>query len=1092
MALLTLFRFLVNSFISVKTITVATGKTKRNLYFIVVLLYFVISIFFIINSEHQYRKTKQTLISEAVQKSSIQVNQYVDIISKSLSYAIFQVESNTNYSDAILTNDTSVIRTVLKPIVANLLESKNVFFAIYTQSGSQLFNNSDIPFNTNPRYNVNKSSDSIYSFFVAYDSTNVFFIKSRTFSLNGNAYNIYSGIKDTHAVKAISYNSRVLPFIVFENEGEAKRIISYYSRDTINAILNKAGSFNSRHLHNEIKIGDNHYVLADATSEIFSQTSPVFNVFFAVNITEYAKIYNDYLQRVFIFVFGFFIVILLIVRLFYNRIINALLSLEKRLEIKLNSRTREVIDHNEQLNQIFNATTNGVRIIDKNFTVLKVNTAFCQMTGIKCDDLVGVKCYDKFPSSSCHTSNCPLEQIIQNGAEVRSVETRFSVLDKKVICQYMAKPFIAKDGELIGIIEDFKDITELHIAKEAIIETQKQYESLHDSMPVGVFVRDFEGNMHYQNAYMNKVFGPVHEGRRNLSSIYPSQLNRFFEEDKVVEKYGLFVGEEKLIDNHGIERTYVTHKFKFVGVNKQLLIGGVSIDITKRKKAEHNSYILTKAIVNSPIGILITSPEGIVEFFNPEFEKYSGQASEQIMGSTIPFCSSTETNSLSSIVKSARNGSVYQGELQINLFGNKQNWYALSVAPVFDNMGIVAHLVFTFDDISERKEYEKQIVIAKSKAEESDRLKTAFLSNLSHEIRTPLNAILGFSSLLSCPNISSIEREEIPELLVNHSNDLLELINDLIDISSMETNQFAIKKEECLLNKTLTNTFNDVINKNRSVNKSKVKTNIKLGILEDKFTILTDAKRLSQVVGHLLSNAIKFTSSGFIELGYTFKDANNLLFYVIDTGVGLTAEEKKIIFNPFRQADDSITRHFSGMGLGLAISKHIVERLGGRIWVDSTKNQGSTFYFSIPYIPVKNKFDTLVLPFKQKELFNWKNITILVADDVDSNYRFIQTLLKPTGANLLWAKNGQEAVDLVKITKVDLILMDIVMPEIDGFEATRQIKQIDSNIKIICQTAYPEDYSIAECQQSGMDSYLAKPIVPFSMLKTIDDFITKN
>ena len=1073
-----------------KTISVVTSKTKRNLYFIVILLYFVISVFFIINSEYQYRSTKKTLISEAIQKSSVQVNQCVDIIASSLAQSINLVVHNQKCKTAILTNDSFVIHNSVEPIITKLTESQNTFFAIYTESGSQLYNNSEIPFHTNLASSINLGDDGFFSHFITNDSTSLYFAKLRKISLNGSNYHIFSGIKDTDAAKSICSKSGILPFIIFHDGIQSKPVIAYNSEETVNAILNKAGNLRQSNLLKEIKIGDAYYVLADATSAIFPEIPAVFNVYFAVDITEYAKNYTTHLQRIFIFVFAFLIVVLLIVRLFHNKIINNLLSLEEKLEIQLASRTREVIDHNEQLNQIFNATTNGIRIIDKNFTVIKVNSAFCQLTGMKCNDLVGVKCYDKFPSTSCHTSNCPLEIIKQEGAEVRTIDTRYNVLEKKIVCQYNAKPFLTKDGDLIGIIEDFKDITELYNAKEAIKQTQKQYESLHDSMPVGIFVRDFEGNMHYQNTYMNKVFGPVHEGRRNLSAIYPSQLNRFFEEDKVVERYGAFVGEEKLIDTNGIERTYVTHKFKFLGVNNKPLIGGVSIDITKRKKAEHNSYVLTKAIVNSPIGVLITSPQGIVEFFNPEFEKFSGKASEKIMGSTFPY--SSNSNTLTDIVKAARNGVVYQGELQLDLFSNEQKWYALSVAPVFNNLGIVAHLVFTLDDITERKEHERQIVIAKLQAEESDRLKTAFLSNLSHEIRTPLNAILGFSSLLGCPNISNAEREEIPELLVNHSNDLLELINDLIDISAIETDQLSVNNEECQLNNTLTETFNEVITKNRFIKKSKVKTNIKLGILEDKFTILTDAKRLSQVVAHLLSNAIKFTSSGFIELGYTLKDPNNLLFYVIDSGVGFTAEEKSIIFSPFRQADDSITRHYSGMGLGLAISKHIIERLGGEIWVDSVKNQGSTFYFTIPYVPVKTKFDNAFLSLKENELFNWNNKTILVADDIDSNFKFIRTLLKPTGANLIWAKNGQEAVDMVKSTKIDLILMDVVMPEVDGFEATRQIKLIDSNIKVICQTAYPEEHTKDQIQKCGMDRYLSKPIAPFCMLKTINEFISPN
>lgn len=160
--------------------------------------------------------------------------------------------------------------------------------------------------------------------------------------------------------------------------------------------------------------------------------------------------------------------------------------------------------------------------------------------------------------------------------------------------------------------------------------------------------------------------------------------------------------------------------------------------------------------------------------------------------------------------------------------------------------------------------------------------------------------------------------------------------------------------------------------------------------------------------------------------------------------------------------------------------------------MDSTKDQGSTFYFTLPYIPVKNKFDTVVLTPKHKDVFNWQSKTILVADDIDSNYRFIQTLLRPTGANLLWAKNGREAVNMVKENKVDLILMDVVMPELDGFEATREIKRINSKVKVICQTAYPAtDHQVA-CRESGMDSYLAKPIPPILMLKTIDEFISHN
>jgi PAS domain S-box-containing protein len=683
-----------------------------------------------------------------------------------------------------------------------------------------------------------------------------------------------------------------------------------------------------------------------------------------------------------------------------------------------------------------------------------------------------------------------MEQLKAGAEVVDQRDIRFKPSGNKIICQYRATPFVGKRGEFLGIIEDFKDITELEIAKDNIKETQKQYETLMNSMPVGVYIRDFDGNMIYQNSYMDKVFGPFNFEKKNIKYIFPStQVDRFLEEDKYVQRYGSFIVEEQLIDSSGDDRTYVTHKFKFSGANNVLLIGGVSIDISKRKQAEHNYYVLSKAIKNIPIGVLISSPEGVVEFSNPEFEKISGKSNEEILGEIFPPFIEIEESALGSTIKKALSGVVFQEEKSFSLYNNPVNWYSLSVAPVFNRNGSVAHIIFVFDDINQRKESEKEIVIAKTRAEESDKLKTAFLSNLSHEIRTPLNAILGFSSLLNNPTISYDEKLEIPNHLVGHSNTLLEIIDDLIDIAAIETKQLLVKKGECQLNQLLTKTFTEFLKANP---KNNLKTYIKLGVAEESFTILTDSDRLSQVIRHLLSNALKFTSNGFVEFGYTFRDASTLLFYVIDTGVGLNSKEQEFVFNPFRQADDSKTRNFNGLGLGLAISKNIIERLGGKIWVNSTKDEGSTFFFTLPYIPVRAKFEEFIVPTKELVTFNWSNKTIMVADDIDSNFKFIQTLLKPTGVNLLWAKNGREAINMAKDKEIDLVLMDIVMPEIDGFEATKQIKQFNNDIKIICQTAYPSPENKQAGIDCGMDKFLAKPIAVYSMMETINDYISKN
>ena len=246
------------------------------------------------------------------------------------------------------------------------------------------------------------------------------------------------------------------------------------------------------------------------------------------------------------------------------------------------------------------------------------------------------------------------------------------------------------------------------------------------------------------------------------------------------------------------------------------------------------------------------------------------------------------------------------------------------------------------------------------------------------------------------------------------------------------------------------------------------------------------------MVSYLISNALKFTETGFIEFGYTFKDPETLMFYVLDTGTGIDVEKQKTLFSPFRQADDSTTRKVGGLGLGLAISKHIIEKLGGEIWFTSTPGSGSTFYFTIPYIPVQSKFENKAF-ISERRKYNWSNRTILVADDIDTNFKLIKAALKSTNANLIWARNGMEAIQIVKDNpKIDLVLMDLVMPDVDGFEATRQIKAMKKSIPVICQTAYPEKENLQQTERCGFDSFLAKPIKITGMLRTIDSFITNN
>ncbi|MFP4024709.1 MAG: response regulator [Thiohalospira sp.] len=387
-----------------------------------------------------------------------------------------------------------------------------------------------------------------------------------------------------------------------------------------------------------------------------------------------------------------------------------------------------------------------------------------------------------------------------------------------------------------------------------------------------------------------------------------------------------------------------------------------------------------------------------------------------------------------------------------------------------------------------RDQAEKNLVKAKIKAEESDQLKSAFLANMSHEIRTPMNAILGFTELLTMPDstITPEEKQNYIKLIHNSGNNLLHLIDDIIDVSKIEAGQLKIIQKECDINKVLIEIFESY----KEIKKQKGKDNIDLNLDlpdENKDVItITDPLRLNQVISNLLDNALKFTDDGFITFGYEIQKSNTFLFYVKDSGVGMDRNKKEYAFERFRKIEDDKTKLYRGAGLGLAICKSLVELLGGKIWVESIPGTGSTFYFTLPYKKIKRnkkKTDTLI----NLESYQWQNKTILIAEDEPANFYYIEEVLKKTGAKLLRATNGKEAIEMFKRhNEIDLIIMDIKMPEMDGYEATKYIKKINKNIPIISQSAYAMPGDIEKGYLLGMNDYLTKPVKPKKLLSVLN------
>lgn len=387
------------------------------------------------------------------------------------------------------------------------------------------------------------------------------------------------------------------------------------------------------------------------------------------------------------------------------------------------------------------------------------------------------------------------------------------------------------------------------------------------------------------------------------------------------------------------------------------------------------------------------------------------------------------------------------------------------------------------EQLEAKKIAEESLIKAKDKAEESDRLKTAFLHNISHEIRTPMNAIVGFSSLLSEPDLSSETRQSFIETIVQSSNNLLAIITDIVDISNIEAKLVKISKSEVDLNATM-KTVGDIFE--LKIKENKKPLNIIISCPDISVKTLTDSGKLFQVLSNLVNNAMKFTDSGDIGIGYS-KREKDIQFYISDTGIGISEENFNKIFDRFFQVEYTETRKYEGAGLGLAISKAYVELLGGKIWVNSEIGKGSVFYFTLPMEEKEGKPSIVLNPPKQvKSIIRGKKI--LVAEDIESNFKLLRYYLSTINAETIRAENGKEAVDYFRSNPdVDLILMDIKMPIMDGYEAIKLIRQMNQKIPIILQTAFADDR--IKSVESGCSGFLSKPFNKEQLISLIKEYL---
>jgi signal transduction histidine kinase/CheY-like chemotaxis protein len=375
-----------------------------------------------------------------------------------------------------------------------------------------------------------------------------------------------------------------------------------------------------------------------------------------------------------------------------------------------------------------------------------------------------------------------------------------------------------------------------------------------------------------------------------------------------------------------------------------------------------------------------------------------------------------------------------------------------------------------FNDFVDQK---KELILSKEKAEESELLKSAFLANMSHEIRTPMNGILGFVELLKEPKLSGQEQLEYIGIIEESGKRMLNIINDIICISKVEAGHIEVLNTETVINDQMKYIY--TFFKPEAVKKG-VKLIYHTGLSDLESNVWTDREKLYAILTNLVKNAIKFTSKGFIEIGYVRK-GNFLEFSVKDTGVGIRQDKREMIFERFRQVSESLSRNYEGAGLGLAISKAFVEIMGGKIWVESELGAGSSFFFAIPFVPQKiDKPTNIENELKEWEKLNIRGLKIVIAEDDAISYLYLSKLTKSIGSEILKIRTGTDAVEVCRTNPdVDLVLMDIQMPEMNGYEAARRIREFNKSLVIIAQTALSLKGDRGKVLDAGFTDLLIKP-----------------
>ncbi|MFH0841566.1 MAG: PAS domain S-box protein [Bacteroidota bacterium] len=795
---------------------------------------------------------------------------------------------------------------------------------------------------------------------------------------------------------------------------------------------------------------------------------------------------------------------------------------------------------------IFEYATDAIYIQDRDGVFLDVNPAAIRMYGYKKEEMVGFT-----PEKLGAPGRNDLDKTRDHVRRAFNGEPqRFEWWGRRKNGEIFPKEIELNRGMCFGkevVFAMARDITERFQVLEALKESEDKYRSLTDQIPVGVYRTATDGQLLYSNPALVKMlnYSSAEELiRLNVHQLYADPDDRGNQIVKSKTPTGVIKSEFQLKKKSG-ELIWVRDNSRLIfdKNGNPLYFDGILEDITEKKTAQLRLEYLSdmrKLLIDLSIGFINLPLDRIEEAVSKSLVKIGEFVSadrayvfeydfKNITGTnTFEWCREgiePQINKLLAIplegfshwVAIHKRGDIIKVEdadlltdENLRNFLKDQSTISVLTIPLHEDgvcTGFVGfdsvrqkHVYTEFEEqllkvyaqslvnVRERLRKEQRLIVAKEKAEESDRLKSSFLANMSHEIRTPMNGIIGFLDLLKEPDLSEENKIAYIDIVTQSSHRLLDTINDIIEISKIETGELKLHMSPINIPDLMSYFYGFF---NQQAGQKGLEYCISNNLPPQIRALQSDRNKLESIISNLIKNAVKFTYSGSVEFG-CYYESENIVFFVRDTGIGIPSERLDSVFERFVQGDMSFSRPQEGSGLGLSIVKAYVNLLKGKIWVQSESGKGSTFTFSIPY-SAADEVNADVLTHDPVQDISGKTLAILIAEDDYASYLYLESLLAGPGISFLHTTNGNDTVKSVREhPELSLVLMDIRMPGMNGLEAARQIRRFNKKIPIIAQTAYALSGDREAALKAGCSDYISKPVNRNELIRLVSKYLEQR